>query len=189
MSPARHPTRAITREIRTRRPKRRGPERRELETLGWPDTAIRVSDVMARSPVTVHRGARVGAAWKLMRKRRLRHLPVLDDADRLVEIVTDRDLRQVILDPAIQEQLGNVPKALNILAVKEVMTWGVVTTRPDIEIREAARLMHEQKLGALPVVDQGRVVGILTERDVIKTFVQVLGEGILSKPERWGLEH
>ena len=189
MSPARHPTRAITREIRTRRPKRRGPERRELETLGWPDTAIRVSDVMARPPVTVYWGATVGAAWQLMRTRRLRHLPVLDDADRLVGIVTDRDLRQVILDPAIQEQLGNVPKALNILAVKEVMTWGVVTTRPDIEIREAARLMHEQKLGALPVVDGGRVVGILTERDVIKTFVRVLGEGILSKPERWGLEH
>jgi len=65
----------------------------------------------------------------------------------------------------------------------------LITVRPESDIRLAARLMHEQKLGALPVVDQGRVVGILTERDVIKTFVQVLGEGILSKPERWGLEH
>jgi acetoin utilization protein AcuB len=188
VSPARHPKRAITRDIRTRHPKRRDRERRELEALGWPETAIRVRDVMSRAPVTVRWSATIGAAWKLMRSHRVRHLPVLDDADRLVGIVTDRDLRQVIFDPAIQEQLGSQPEALNVLAVREVMTWGVITIRPDAEIREAARLMHEQRIGALPVADQGRVLGILTERDVVKTFVQVLGEGVLSRAERWGLE-
>ncbi|MBI3456940.1 MAG: CBS domain-containing protein [Candidatus Rokubacteria bacterium] len=68
------------------------------------------------------------------------------------------------------------------------MTWGVITVGPESEIRQAARIMHERKIGALPVVEHGRVVGILTETDVVKAFVQMLGEGLLSKPERWGLE-
>jgi acetoin utilization protein AcuB len=78
---------------------------------------------------------------------------------------------------------------VNILAVREVMTWGVVTVGPDTDIRQAARIMHEQRIGALPVVENGTVVGILSETDVVRTFVEVLGEGVLSKPARWGLEH
>jgi acetoin utilization protein AcuB len=85
---------------------------------------------------------------------------VLDARGRLVGIVTDRDLRQVIFDPDIHAQLGAIPKALNILAVREVMTWGVVSVRPDSDLREAARVMHTHKIGALPVVNHGRVVGI-----------------------------
>jgi acetoin utilization protein AcuB len=110
---------------------------------------------------------------------------VVDDSDRLLGILTDRDLRQVIFDPAIQEQLGNLPRALNLLTVKEVMTWGVITVAPEAEIRQAARLMREQKIGALPVVEGDRVVGILTETDIVKTFVDVLGEGVVSKPYSW----
>jgi len=183
-----HPKRAITREIRTRRAKRPGRERDELEGLIWPEKAIRVRELMTRSPLTVRWGSTVGAAWKQMKDRKIRHLPVLDDAGRLVGIVTDRDLRQVIFDPAIQERLGNLPRALNILTVKEVMTWGVITVPPETEIREAARIMHEQKFGALPVVEGGRVVGMLTETDVLKVFVRVLEEGIVSKPGRWSRE-
>lgn len=181
-----HPKRAITRDIRTRRPKRPGRGRDELEALSWPEKAIRVEELMARSPLTVRWDKTIGVAWKLMRDRKIRHLPVLDDTGRLVGIVTDRDLRQVIFEPAIQERLGNLPRALNVLTVKEIMTWGVVTVQPATEIREAARIMHEQKIGALPVVAGGRVVGILTETDVLRAFVKVLEEGIVSKPERWG---
>jgi acetoin utilization protein AcuB len=189
VSPARHPKRAITRDIRTRGPKRRDQERRTLDALQWPEKAISVREIMTRGPDTIRADAMVGTAWKLMRTRKIRHLPVLDDAGRLVGIVTDRDLRQVILDPGIQEQLGNLPRALNLLTIRDVMTWGVVTVSPEADVRQAARVMHEQKIGALPVVERGRVVGILTEVDLVNTFVRVLGEGILSKPERWGLEH
>jgi CBS domain-containing protein len=181
-----HPKRAITREIRTRRAKRPGRGQDELEALTWPEKAIRVGELMTRSPRTIRWDFTVGAAWKLMRDRKIRHLPVLDDTGRLVGIVTDRDLRQVIFDPSIQEQLGSLPRALNVLTVREVMTWGVVTVQPETEVRQAARIMHEQKIGALPVVGGGRVVGMLTETDVLKVFVRVLEEGIVSKPERWG---
>lgn len=184
----RHPRRAITREIRTRQPKRRGRERADLEAQTWPDT-LRVGDVMTRGPVSIRPTATVGAAWKTMRARRLRHLPVLAADGRLVGIVTDRDLRQVILDPDIQAQLGATPRALNILTVGEVMTWGVITVRPDSDLREAARVMHTHKVGALPVVEHGRLVGILAETDLVKAFVDALGQGVLSKLERWGLEH
>ncbi len=183
----RHPKRAITRDIRTRRPKRVGRVRADLETTAWPD-GLRVADVMTRAPLTIRQQATVGAAWKLMRARKIRHLPVLNASGRLVGIVTDRDLRQVILDPDIQAQLGQAPEAMNVLAVGEVMTWGVITVRPDSDLREAARVMHAHKVGALPVVLHGRVVGILTETDLVKTFVDALGEGLLVKPERWGLE-
>lgn len=183
----RHPKRAITRDIRTRRPKRVGRARADLEATAWPD-GLRVADVMTRAPLTIRQHSTVGAAWKLMRARKIRHLPVLDAPGRLVGIVTDRDLRQVILDPDIQAQLGQAPEAMNVLAVGEVMTWGVITVRPDSDLREAARVMHAHKVGALPVVQHGRVVGILTETDLVKTFVDALGEGLLVKPERWGLE-
>jgi CBS domain-containing protein len=184
----RHPRRAITREIRTRNPKRRGREGAELEAQTWPD-ALRVRDVMTRGPVTIRPSATIGAAWKTMRARRLRHLPVIGADGRLVGIVTDRDLRQVILDPDIQAQLGATPRALNILTVGEIMTWGAMTVRPDSDLREAARVMHAHKVGALPVVERGRLVGILAETDLVRAFIEALGQGVLSKLERWGLEH
>jgi len=183
----RHPKRAITRDIGTRRPKRPGRERAELEALTRPEQ-LRVSGLMNRGPVTIHQDATVGTAWKLMKTRKIRHLPVLGADGRLVGIVTDRDLRQVILDPDIQAQLGNAPRALNVLTIGDVMTWGAITVRPDSGLREAARVMHTHKVGTLPVVERGRVVGILTETDLVQAFVDVLGEGLLSKPERWGLE-
>jgi len=181
-----HPKRAIMREIRTRRPRYPGRELEELEALTWPEEVIRVGDCMTRPAVTIPWDALTGVAWKLMRARKIRHLPVLDDKGSLVGIVTDRDLRQVIFDPVIQEQLGNLSRALNLLTIREVMTWGVVTAHPLTEIRRAARIMREQRIGALPVVEDNKVVGILTETDVIQTFLDVLGEGIISKPSRWG---
>jgi len=139
---------------------------------------------MTRDPITAAPTLSIKAAWRLLQERRIRHLPVVEGG-KLVGIVTDRDLRQVIFDPTIQEELGNLPRALNLLTVREIMTWGVVTVHPRTEIRQAARIMREQKIGVLPVVEGNKVVGILTERDVIKTFLDVLGEGVISRPARW----
>jgi len=72
--------------------------------------------------------------------------------------------------------------------VKEVMTWGVITVKPEAEIRQAAGTMHTNKIGALPVVEHGKVVGMLTGDDVLKTLVRILDEGVVSKPGRWGSE-
>lgn len=134
---------------------------------------IAVRTWMKSAVVTVRPDAPVGDAAALMRRKKIRHLPVVAGGGGLVGIVTDRDLRQVIFDPAILE--GADPGgALETLTVREIMTWGVVTVRPGTDIREAAFLMHERKIGALPVVVGGRVVGILSERDVLRALEEVL---------------
>ncbi|HEY7540795.1 MAG TPA: CBS domain-containing protein [Methylomirabilota bacterium] len=183
----RHPKRSITRDIRTRRPLHPGRGADEREALQWPDTGISVADYMTRSPATVHSDALVRGVVDMMRKRKIRHLPVVDREGHLVGIVTDRNLRQVIFDPTIQERLGDLASMLNTLTVRDVMTWGVITVRPEAQIREAARLMRERKVGALPVLDGERVVGMLTETDVLRAFQDVLDRGVLSKPYRWAL--
>jgi acetoin utilization protein AcuB len=185
----RHPKRSITRDIRTRRPLHPGRETDELEALTWPEAEMRVKNWMTRPAATIHADALVRGAVDLMKTRRLRHLPVVDHGGRLVGIITDRDLRQVIFSPALQRRLPNLAEALKTLTVQETMTRGVVTVRPIGEIREAARLMHERKIGALPVVEGDRVVGILTESDVLRALQSVLGEGVLAKPYRWALAY
>jgi len=129
---------------------------------------MRVEDLMTRSLVTVGHEATVADAWRLMRTQQVRHLPVLDAERRLIGIVTDHDLRQVILDRAAQEEAGQLRASLARLRVDEVMTWAVVTVRPDADLRDAARIMRERKLGALAVAEGGRVVGMLTATDIIQ---------------------
>jgi acetoin utilization protein AcuB len=183
----RHPKRSIRRNIRTRRPKHSRPESQEIESSSWPES-IRVGERMTALPLTARWNAKVVDAVRLVREARIRHLPVLDGSGRLVGIETDRDLRQNIFDTRIQQRLGKqLADAQEDLTVRDIMTWAVITVRPETEIRDAARLMHQRKIGALPVVSNGRLVGILTETDVIRAFAEVLGEGVLSRPYRWAL--
>lgn len=135
---------------------------------------------MQQPVVTIGVAASVREAAALMREREIRHLPVLDARERLVGIVTDRDLRQVILDVAIG-RVGADAEQAGDLGLREVMTWGVVTVTPATDLREAARVMREQRLGALPVVDEaGHVLGILTERDLIDALQALLRERLVS---------
>ena len=134
-----------------------------------------VRDCMSHEPVVVRADVPIAVAVHLLRARKIRHLPVVDAGGRLVGIVTDRDLRQVVFDPRIVEALGNAALTLAALTVREVMTWGVISVRPDADLRTAARLMRERKIGALPVVENGRVVGILTETDVLDAIDTLLG--------------
>jgi acetoin utilization protein AcuB len=134
--------------------------------------SLRVRDLMVRSLVTVAHDAGLGTAENLMRTRRIRHLPVLDRARRLVGILTDRDLRRTLLDPALHERPRQLPVALERVKVRDVMTIGTLAVRPEMDVREAARIMHERDIGALPVVaDANRVVGMLTATDLMQYIV------------------
>ncbi len=181
----RHPKRTITRALRTRRPIHPGRESDELEAMTWPES-LRVADCMTRGAATIRADALARGAAEMMRTRRIRHLPVVDGERGLVGIVTDRDLRHVLFDPMVQARAGHLADLLNTVTVRDVMTRAVVTARPEMPLREAASLMHERKVGALPVVARGRIVGILSEGDVLKTFSQALGQGF-AKPYRWAL--
>jgi len=184
----RHPKRAITRDVRSRSPKRVGAQAAELEALTWPEAAIQARDVMTRPVTTFRQEMTVGAAVKAMRARKMRHAPVVDDKGALVGIVTDRDLRNVILEPAVQEELAALGRTLRTRTVKDVMTWGPMTVKPETTIREAAQIMHANKIGALPVIDRGRIAGMLTGSDVLKALIRIIDEGVVSKPTRWGSE-
>jgi len=137
--------------------------------------AMKVKDVMTREPITVDPEAPLGTAMEVMRRKRIRHLPVVDDAGRLVGIITDRDLRQATFAPALAEHLSlqaqrrlrGLGQTLEDLRVKHAMTWVVVTTEPEAPIARAAVVMFERRIGSLPVVEDGKLVGILTERDLL----------------------
>jgi acetoin utilization protein AcuB len=99
----------------------------------------------------------------------------VDGSGRLIGMVTARDLRQALFAPAVQADAEDLLGLLQALSVGDVMTRGVVSVRAAASIHDAARLMHERKLGALPVLERERLVGILTETDVLRAFQEMLG--------------
>jgi acetoin utilization protein AcuB len=147
----------------------------DKNVASWPKP-VPVKEWMTQPVVTIHPGASVHEAVEVMKTRGIRHLPVVEYGG-LVGIVTDRDLRQMLFDPRIQERIGRDADILVTRTVRDVMTWGVITIGPQTGLRQAARLMHEQKMGALPVVEAGRLIGILTERDLLRALAKLLPEG------------
>ena len=131
-------------------------------------TKLKVRDVMTADPTTLKRNDKLTLADDIMSLGRARHLPVLDDDDQtLAGIVTQRDLFRDALAQALGYGKHAQRKLLDSLAVKDVMGTEVVTIKPDASLVYAARLLTERKIGCLPVVENGRLVGILTEGDFV----------------------
>jgi acetoin utilization protein AcuB len=105
-----------------------------------------------------------------MRRKVIRHL-LVTEGERLVGIVTDRDIRLNLPSPATSLSVWEINYLLTKLTVGDVMTKAVITVEPERPIEEAARLMLERRIGALPVVSEGGLVGILTETDLLRAFV------------------
>ena len=129
-------------------------------------SVLRVRDVMTRDPKTLGRNDQISLADDLMKQERIRHLPVLDDDGELVGIVSQRDMFRGALAHALGYGETAQRRMLGLLVVKEVMTTQVVTVEPDAPITDAARTMVDRKIGCLPVVEGGKLVGILTEGDL-----------------------
>ena len=108
-----------------------------------------------------------------MHRHRIRHLPVVDTAGRLEGIVTDRDLRHYLLSPAVLPSLGREPVAghLKKARVQDVMTRPVFVTAPETDLKDAVSVMRERRVGALPVLEGRRLVGIITETDLLRRIV------------------
>jgi CBS domain-containing protein len=136
---------------------------------------MRAADAMTGRLVTIGHDATVAEAWSIMQRRRVRHLPVLDPDRRLIGMLTEHDLRVVILDRWARGEPDGLARTLGGLRVNEIMTWAVVTLSPDASLREAARIMHDHNLGALPVAEEGRVIGMLTASDVIRAVLGAPG--------------
>ncbi len=125
---------------------------------------------MTREVTTVAPETTASQALALCRERRVRHLPVLESED-LVGVVSDRDLRSAT--PALGD--SNRAAALEEIRVEEVMSREVLTAHPDDPIEQAANAMRERRIGCLPVVEGGRLAGIVTASDVMAALVHLLG--------------
>lgn len=136
--------------------------------------AMRVSEWMTPAPVTVTPSVTIPKVQELMVHRRIRHLPVVEDG-RLVGIITDRDVRTVQPSPATSLTVGEMHYLLERLTVRAVMTRNVITVAPHESLAEAVRLMLENRIGGLPVTEGERLVGILTEVDLLRAFSTTLG--------------
>ena len=128
-----------------------------------------VRDLMTRAPITVTPSATVVDAKALMAKSRIRHL-LVTEGDRLLGMVTDRDIRLNLPSPATSLSVWELNYLLARLTVDQVMTKAVITVGPAQDAREAARIMLEHRIGGLPVLDGGQLVGILTETDLVRAF-------------------
>ncbi len=132
----------------------------------------RVGDVMSRPAKTLRRNDRLKIADELMNAESIRHLPVLDERGTIVGILSQRDIFRSALLHALGYGARARDKALEWVLVKEVMIEPVATTTPGTSIPDAARQMCERKIGYLPVVDQGALVGILTESDLVRRIAE-----------------
>jgi len=128
---------------------------------------LRVRDVMITEVTTLQRNDKLSLADDIMRLGRIRHLPVLDENGQLAGILTQRDLFRGALAKALGYGERAQRQLMDTLVVKEVMTSEVITTTPDTPLAEAAQVLIERKIGCLPVVEAGRLVGIITETDFV----------------------
>jgi len=130
-----------------------------------------------RNPVTIRPDASFFEARSLIHDKGIRHLPVVDQENRLVGIITETDIREA--GPSDVSTLGvkELTDLLGTLKVSELMVpkEKVITITPDTLIEEAIQLMRDHKIGCLPVVDQGKLYGIFTETDALAHLVDIFG--------------
>ena len=139
---------------------------------------MHVRDLMTPNPITTGPDTPVFEARQLMFDQRIRHLLVVGE-DRLQGMLTDRDIRLSLPSQATSLSVWEVNYLLSRLTVGKVMSTNLITIGPNSEAAEAARLMLAHRIGGLPVVDWGRVIGIVTETDIVRAFA----ESAAARPE------
>jgi acetoin utilization protein AcuB len=135
---------------------------------------MRIKDVMTKNPITVDSESLVLDAQKIMRENNIRRLPVLDKGN-LVGIVTQHDLLQASPSPATSLSIHELNYLLAKMKVKEVMKRNPITLTPDTPFEEALRIGQDKKIGSFPVMDKGKLVGIITESDTVRFLTRALG--------------
>lgn len=138
-----------------------------------------ISNSMTRRVITVKPDDSIFKAQELMAENKIRHLPVIESGNRLVGVVTDRDIRSALpykffkTAPSEQEK-----KNYSELKIKDIMTKDPITISPAYTIQDALLLIQDARVGALPVVkEDGTLTGIISVRDLLRAFINVLGIG------------
>lgn len=132
---------------------------------------MKIRSLMISSPITISPEASIREALEVMKINAIRHLPVVTADDRLVGFVTLADLKQ-----------GLIPSMLAEVSLTDLMVSDPITAHPEDDVEKAAQLIYDHKIGGIPVVDGGHLVGIITETDILRTFIDMMG--ILSSGKR-----
>lgn len=134
-----------------------------------------VAKIMSPAPVVVDPQAPVGKVRRLMAEHQIRHVPVMSP-DGLVGVISDRDVREALPSPMSEADAVEFAAAMERIAVWEVMAEQVITVTPQTPLRQAAHLLADRKIGCLPVLEAGTLVGIVTETDMLQAFGRLLAD-------------
>jgi acetoin utilization protein AcuB len=134
-----------------------------------------VRDRMSRTPITITGDIAVIDALNLMKAKSVRHLPVVNKDGRIVGMVSEKDLLYASPSPVTSLNVWEVREMLHLLTVNKVMNAKVITIDEGEPLEDAAVLMSANKIGALPVTREKSLVGIITETDLFKAFLNLLG--------------
>jgi acetoin utilization protein AcuB len=133
-----------------------------------------VRNRMTVNPITVSPDTMIATALELMREKSINRIPVVKD-EKLVGIITERKLMEVSPSSATSLSIFEINYLLSKTKVEQVMTKKVVTVAPDDLLEVAALKMRDNRVGGLPVVENGKVVGIITESNIFDAFIEIMG--------------
>lgn len=132
---------------------------------------MKIRDLMIPNPIAITAHASISDAIELMKVNRIRHLPVVSKGRKLEGLVTLADLKQ-----------GLIPSMLGDVNLRDLMIADPITVAPEDDLETAAQIIYKHKIGGLPVTKNGRLVGIITETDMLRAFIDMMG--ILSSTSR-----
>ncbi|MFN4190455.1 MAG: CBS domain-containing protein [Pseudothermotoga sp.] len=133
-----------------------------------------VKDAMTQEVITISPDSTFSEAMDLIRKRGIRRLPVVKDG-KVVGIVTEKDLLSASPSQATTLDVWELTSLLNKLKIKQIMRKEVIHVHPNTPIEDAAKIMADKKIGSLVVLEEEKLVGIITESDIFKVFTNILG--------------
>jgi acetoin utilization protein AcuB len=134
-----------------------------------------VGERMSKPVITIGPSVPIQEALQMMREKSIRRMPVVDDRKRIVGLVSEKDLLDASPSDATSLSVWELNYLLSKITIKDIMTREVITISEDTPLEEAARIMADNKIGSLPVVEDGTVIGIVTETDLFKIFLELLG--------------
>jgi acetoin utilization protein AcuB len=134
-----------------------------------------VEERMTHPVITTHEDVPIMDAYDLMQKENIRRLPVVDRKGNLIGMVSEREILQASPSKATSLSIWELNYLMARITVDEIMTKEVITVEANTPLEEAALLMADHKIGGLPVMKEGKLVGIVTETDLFKVFLELMG--------------